>query len=313
MPLAASSIIFANNPLDRAGHKRGNPDWLAAQLASKDALFLPIWKLHPLILSPLAGEDMRDIAWLPRPAFQNLLSDERLIVFLGINRRDKPLFAVDVSELIDPENMGAFAQMGIFEELRDLATQGDIAPRELAILAHAKALIDWHGRHRFCAQCGAPTHVVEGGHKRQCGECEAEHFPRTDPVVIMLATYDSHCLIGRQHGWPPNMYSALAGFIEPGESLEEAVAREMDEEAGVDISSVRYMAAQPWPFPSSLMLGCMAEATSDKLTIDGVELAEALWVSRGDIQAALRGAGTLRVPPPMAIAHHLIKLFAEGN
>lgn len=313
MPLAENSIVFADNPLDRAGHKRGDVDWLASQLATSEALFLPLWRLHPLILPPLSGETQRDVGWLPRDAFGGMLEAAHLIVFLGINRRNKPLFAVDVSALSDPENSGIFAKMGAFEDLRDLATRGDVAKRELAILAHAKSVVDWHGRHGFCAQCGHPTVVAEAGHKRVCSSCSVEHFPRTDPVVIMLATYGDRCLVGRQHEWPSGIYSALAGFIEPGESLEEAVIREMHEEAGVDIASVRYLASQPWPFPSSLMIGCLADAVSERLEVDGIELAEALWVSRSDIQAALRGERAFSVPPPMAIAHHLIKAFAEDT
>ena len=154
--------------------------------------------------------------------------------------------------------------------------------------------------------------MLEGGYKRQCGNCGAEHFPRTDPVVIMLATYGEQCLLGRQRGWPGGMLSALAGFMEPGETIEEAVARELQEEAGLEINHVTYLGTQPWPFPGSLMIGCLAEASSLEVSVDEVELEEARWVSRDDVISSMRGDGPLGVPPQMAIAFQLMQAFAEG-
>ena len=211
----------------------------------------------------------------------------------------------------NPEDMGPFKGMGHFEDLRGLAAAGDMPRTELAILAQAKAMLDWQLRHPFCAQCGTKSRLAEGGYKRICANCGTEHFPRTDPVVIMLATYGDECLLGRQRGWPDGMMSALAGFMEPGESIEEAVARELQEEAGLEISSVRYLGTQPWPFPASLMIGCMAEATNKELHVDEVELEEARWVSRADIISSMAGNGPLGAPPPMAIAYQLLKAFAE--
>ncbi len=312
MPLSENPIIFANNPLDRMGHIRNDADWLDGQLNHETALFLPLWNLSPLILPELQAGAGRDMGWLPRAALKDFFRDDSLVIFLGLNRRQKPLFGLDISAFPDPENFGDLKGMGQFEDLRELAMAGDIAATELAIVAQAKALIDWHKRHQFCSVCGAASHFAEAGYKRICLSCGAEHFPRTDPVVIMLGVYEDQCLIGRQNGWPEHMFSALAGFVEPGETIEEAVAREMMEEAGVDIESVDYIASQPWPFPASLMIGCIAQTTSQTLNIDGVELAEARWVSRDEVRAALRGEGTLGVPPKMAIAHHLIRAFAEG-
>ena len=153
----------------------------------------------------------------------------------------------------------------------------------------------------------------EGGYKRVCPSCGAEHFPRTDPVVIMLATHGDKCLLGRQKGWPEGMYSALAGFMEPGETIEEAVARELHEEAGIHVSAVRYYGGQPWPFPASLMIGCLADADSTQISLDDVELEDAKWVARADVQAAFNGAGGVAIPPEMAIAHQLMRAFAQGN
>jgi len=184
--------------------------------------------------------------------------------------------------------------------------------RDTAILGQAKALIDWHQRHGFCPRCGGRTTLADAGYKRVCGGCNAEHFPRTDPVVIMLATHADACLVGRGKQFPPGMFSALAGFIEPGETIEEAVRRELFEEAGVRVGAVTYYATQPWPFPSSLMIGCFAEAVGPEITVDGNELAEAFWLERSKARALIGGERIdgLWVPPSIAIAHHLIKTWA---
>lgn len=311
MALAENPIMFTNNPLDRAGHSRTDEAWLAAQLADDTALIVPLWQLNPLVLPEIQAGDGRDVGWLPKAAFGEAWTADMAIVFLGLNRRGKPLFAADISHMSNPEDMGPFKGMGHFEDLRGLAAAGDMPRTELAILAQAKAMLDWQLRHPFCAQCGTKSRLAEGGYKRICANCGTEHFPRTDPVVIMLATYGDECLLGRQRGWPDGMMSALAGFMEPGESIEEAVARELQEEAGLEISSVRYLGTQPWPFPASLMIGCMAEATNKELHVDEVELEEARWVSRADIISSMAGNGPLGAPPPMAIAYQLLKAFAE--
>ena len=311
MALSENPIMFANNPLDRAGHQRGNADWLAAQLAADNALFLPLWHLQPLVLPEVSAGDGRDVGWLPKAAFQDAWRSEAQYVFLGLNRRGKPLFAVDISHMANPEDMGPFKGMGHFEDLRALAAVGDMPRSELAILAQAKGMMDWNLRHPFCAQCGTQSSSAEGGYKRICSHCGTEHFPRTDPVVIMLAVHGDDCLLGRQRGWPEGMLSALAGFMEPGETIEEAVARELQEEAGLEISSVSYLGAQPWPFPGSLMIGCLAEATNRNIQVDEIELEEARWVSRADIQSSLAGQGPLGVPPEMAIARQLVEAFAN--
>jgi NAD+ diphosphatase len=198
-------------------------------------------------------------------------------------------------------------------DLRSIAVQGLVAAEHLPPLAEAKALLSWHSRHRFCPNCGAPTQPVCGGWRRDCPSCKVEHFPRTDPVVIMLAIAGERCVLGRSPRFAPTMWSCLAGFAEPGESIEEAVQREVLEEVGVTCGHVRYFASQPWPFPSSLMIGCHAEALSEKLVIDREELEDARWFDREELASMLarKHPEGLTTPPPVAIAHHIIRSFVE--
>ena len=220
-------------------------------------------------------------------------------------------FALDISQSGDPLNEYGWQGAAEFPDLR--AAAGLLPPGEAAIAAQARHLTDWHARHRHCPGCGAATTPEQAGWSRRCPECSALHFPRTDPVVIAVVTDGARCLLGRQSGWPRNLYSALAGFVEPGESVEEAVAREVREESGVRVHRVRYLASQPWPFPASLMLGCHAEATSTALRVDSAELEDARWFPRSEIRSALHApTPTLTLPPPVAIAHHLIKTWAEN-
>jgi NAD+ diphosphatase len=200
-------------------------------------------------------------------------------------------------------------------DLRSIAVQGLVAPEHLPPLAEAKALLAWHARHRFCSNCGAPTDVVEAGWKRECAACKTEHFPRTDPVVIMLGVRGDRCLLGRSARFASAMWSCLAGFVEPGENVEEAVRREVREEAGIVCGRVAYFASQPWPFPMSLMIGCHAEALTDDITVDPAELEGARWFDRDEVALMLLrqhpdGLGT---PPPVAIAHHIIRAWVEGE
>ncbi len=231
--------------------------------------------------------------------------------FLGLEG-ERALFALDISAARDPANEGPLAGLGHFRDMRSAAML--LPAKDTAILGQAKALIDWHQRHGFCPRCGGPTILADAGYKRVCNGCNAEHFPRTDPVVIMLATHGDACLVGRGKQFPQGMFSALAGFIESGETIEEAVRRELMEEAGVKIGAVRYYATQPWPFPSSLMIGCFADAEDRNIKVDEAELAEAFWLERGKARALISGERVdgLWVPPAIAIAHHLIKTWAEG-
>ena len=219
---------------------------------------------------------------------------------------------------ISPEQIDTIKARGNFivVDLRSIALQG-LAPHEdLSILATAKALLFWHERHRFCSNCGELTKPAQAGWRRDCTACGANHFPRTDPCVIMLAIRGEQCLLARQTRFPPGMWSALAGFVEPGESIEEAVRRETLEEAGIPAGRVAYFASQPWPFPMSIMIGCFVEAKSEHLKIDEAELEAARWVTKDECKLLLANKHPARffAPPPIAIAHHLIKTFVErGN
>jgi len=301
-----NSITFSGNPLDRVAVERRDAEWLAAQRKDESTRFLPLWRLEPLVkLGPprsLAWATQKLLAGLEAPAPPVLLG-----VDAGVAH-----FAVDVSLVSDPEGTLGVADVARFEPLRSVA--GQLAPADAAIAAQARSLVDWHGRHRFCAACGEKTVPERGGSHRRCIACAAEHFPRTDPVAIAVVVRGDRCLLGRSPGWPEAMFSALAGFVEPGETLEEAVRREVLEETGVRVGPVRYRASQPWPFPSSLMIGCIGEATSEAIRIDPAEIAEARWFRRAEVLEALAGAGcTLTVPPPFAVAHHLIRAWVEGS
>src|ERR1700688_999971 len=200
-------------------------------------------------------------------------------------------------------------------DLRSIAVQGLVDAEHLPAIAEAKAVLHWHARHRFCPNCGAATQLVCAGWKRNCPQCKAEHFPRTDPVAIMLAVDGEHCLLGRSPRFVPTMWSCLAGFIEPGEAIEDAVRRETREEAGITCGRVVYFHSQPWPFPSSLMIGCHAEALTREIVVDREELEDARWFSRGEIEAMLmrKHPEGLTTPPPVAIAHHLIRAWLENE
>lgn len=302
---------FALYPLDRASNQRTDSAWLAERLKDASTLVLPVWRQKPMLMKSAKGTELN----LMRPGLaEKLMGEGAITVFLGCDKVGA-YFACDISAADDPEQSGPLAGLGFFKDMRMAAME--LPPGDAAIAGTAKALIDWHQRHGFCANCGQRTKAAEAGWKRVCPACKAEHFPRTDPVAIMLATDGDKCLLGRGKQFPPGMYSALAGFIEPGESIEEAVAREIKEETGISVSleSVRYHSTQPWPFPSSLMIGCLAAATDTKITIDETEMADARWFSRDEIRAALaaggRGQGFF-VPPSFAIAHQLIKTWAEA-
>jgi NAD+ diphosphatase len=200
-------------------------------------------------------------------------------------------------------------------DLRSIAIQGLVAPEHVAALAEAKAMLTWHARHRFCANCGTPTVATNAGWRRDCPNCKTQHFPRTDPVVIMLAIDGERCLLGRQSRFGAGMWSCLAGFVEPGETIEQAVRRETLEEAGIPCGTVTYFASQPWPFPMSLMIGCHAQALASDIKVDRSELEDARWFSREEATAMLRRQhpGGLTTPPPFAIAHHIIRAWVEGT
>ncbi|HVH16909.1 MAG TPA: NAD(+) diphosphatase [Myxococcota bacterium] len=299
------SLTFVGSPLDREATRRRDRDWLEARLADTSSRFLPLWKLQPLVKHGAS----RALAWARRDFFADLEPAPEPVLLGSLG--DVAHFAVDVSAAARPEESFGIADVARFEDLRGVVP---LLPQdEAAISAQARALVDWHARHGFCAACGGGTRAVCGGAHRVCTECQAEHFPRTDPVAIAIVVQGPRCLLGRQRGWPASMYSALAGFVEAGESLEEALRREVKEEAGVQVGDVRYWRSQPWPFPSSLMLGCIADALSETIRIDPAELEDARWFTREEIAAALAGAaGPLMVPPPFSIAHQLLRAWIGG-
>jgi NAD+ diphosphatase len=286
------TIAFAGQPLDRADHVRTNPEKLAELRG--DALLLR--------LDGLAPEVDRDanLAWVP---LIGAAADAEL-VFLGL-RDGRALFAAVPGQ---GDKDPAYAHRKSWAAIAQLATE------DLAIYAGARSVLDWHARHRFCAQCGQPTQLAKGGWQRDCPACKAQHFPRVDPVAIMLVECQGKVLLGRQARFPPRSFSALAGFVEPGETVEEAVAREVFEEAGVRVRDVRYVASQPWPFPSQLMIGCHGHADSLELAIDATEIEDARWFTRADVAEALargRESTSFLPPPPQAIAYHLLQWWLE--
>jgi len=284
---------FTGAGIDRADQLRLDETALRRLMGQAGARLLQLAELDPVL-----DEEGR-LLWGAVAAGE---SDAELI-FLGLEG-EAPLFA----PLVSTGRPGQRA-WSVFRLLSLMS------PRDAAIWGAARSLNEWHSRHRFCGICGAPTLLFRGGWGRRCPGCGAEHFPRVDPVVIMLAEHDGRVLVARQPQYPAGRYSALAGFVEPGESIEEAVARELLEEAGVVASGVRYVASQPWPFPGSLMIACLAEAEGGTLALDRNELEDAMWVDRAGVEAALAGdrAAPFLAPPPFAIAHTLLKRWIEAR
>jgi NAD+ diphosphatase len=300
--------VFAGNPFDRGDMHRRDQQWLDAQATNPRSHFLPLWQLNVLIH---CGSETR-LGWLSPTDIKRLDLDVPP-VFLGL-LEGVAHFAIDVSQLGDPRHELNLGESWRFEESRAAATQLSLA--ETGILAQSRAQLDWHRRHQFCSVCGQQTVQGRGGHVRQCMACKAEHFPRTDPVAIMVVSDGDRCLLGQTRGRlsRTGIYSALAGFIDQGESIEEAVRREVKEEAGIEVGTVRYHSSQPWPFPSSLMIGCHAQALTTEIHKDDGEMADVQWFSRDEVLSALKGEHPhLRVPAPIAIAHHLIKAWAAGE
>jgi len=299
-------LVFAASPLDRASHLRRDAAWLESALESETSRFLPFHQLNVLIKA-----ESLELAWA-RPSIRDAMDARTGAVFLGL-RDGVAHFAADLSTLRDPVTQLGLAGAAAFSDVRQIAPA--LPGGDASIVAQGRQMLDWHARHRYCAACGHATRVKEAGYLRECDACGAQHFPRTDPVVIMLVHDGARCLLGRQAGWPARMWSALAGFVEAGETLEDAVRREVMEEAGIRVGDVRYHASQPWPFPSSLMIGCIARARADAITVDESELEDARWFPRETVLRALRdptAGGEFFVPPPMAIAHHLISAWAQS-
>lgn len=299
------ALGYVDSPLDRAHERRVDLDFLAARIAEDSCGF---YLVSGEMILLKAGNEAHDPLFRVNEIAALANGDER--IFLGLFRSAARFGLPVAAEAVEP--LKADPRF-VVTDLRSIAVQGLIAPEHLSPLAEAKALLHWHARHRFCANCGHPTDVTDGGWRRDCPQCHYQHFPRTDPVVIMLTIRGDQCLLGRQSRFAPGMWSCLAGFIEPGESIEDAARRETFEEAGIACGRVRYFASQPWPFPSSLMIGCHAEAISSEIKVDISELEDARWFSREEAVEMLmrRHPGGLSTPPPVAIAHHIIRAWVE--
>jgi NAD+ diphosphatase len=280
---------FTGAGLDRADHLRLDPEKLAVLAALPDARLLRLAGLDPVL------DEAGRLEWA------RMEGAGEAHIFLGL-RGEAPLFAPLVDAVPGQRGWAVFGLLNAMD------------PADAAIWGGARSVIEWHARHRFCGACAAPTEPFRAGWGRRCTGCRIEHFPRVDPVVIMLAEHGGRILLGRQPGYPAGRYSALAGFIEPGESIEEAVARELMEEAGLDVGDVRYVASQPWPFPGQLMIGCTARATTDEIVLDETELEDAFWANREEVAAALARDPSARflAPPRFAIAHTLLRHWLSG-
>ena len=297
MDLIGNTTLLSGSVLDRLGHMRGQEEWIATLLGDQTTRFLPIRGALSLVrmgdrprAALLAVDELGAIgARLDSP------------VLLGVHE-DHHYFALPVGDETDlPDKMQ-------FSDVRRVASLLD--PWEASLLAYARAMVIWHADHRFCAHCGSITRIVSAGHARVCvsEDCGRQHFPKVDPAIIVLVSKGDRCLLGRQSDWPDHRYSTIAGFVEPGESLEDAVRREVLEETGVGVTEATYHSSQPWPFPSSLMLGFMAQASTDKIELRDGELSEARWVSRDDILSR-----HVLLPPAVSIAYNLVRHWFDSE
>ncbi|WP_299192686.1 NAD(+) diphosphatase [uncultured Litoreibacter sp.] len=309
----AETVTFGGSSLDRAAYLRGDDEAIANLLQAHNTGVMPIWRGKPLI----AGETRDKPGWLA-PAHPIFEYADEAPIFLGIDD-GVARFVRDVSGWEPAEEaatLGAFLDPSeqhhpaapadhLFSELRGVMNM--LNPRDAELIATAKAVSSWHETHGFCAKCGTKSEITMAGWQRDCAACGGHHFPRTDPVVIMLITRGNSVLMGRSPGWPEGMYSLLAGFVEPGETIEAAVRRETLEEAGITVGQVDYLASQPWPFPASLMMGCHGQATSEEIKIDPDEIEDALWVTREEMLETFAGNNPKMKPARQgAIAHFIL-------
>ena len=285
----ARLLAFLGNSLDRCANQRTDQEWLGHLLKQPSTRHI-----H------MNGD-------------KTIVTDGKLQTFQQANSSTTILLGVDGS------GAGWFASSTATEEnlvdLRSLAVAGFLPQDELAILAQARSLLHWHEHHGFCANCGQQTEMQDAGYRRHCGACTTDHFPRTDPVIIIAVRHGTRMLLGRQSAWPEGMYSTLAGFMEPGETIEEAARREVFEEAGIRVGQITFHSNQPWPFPSSLMIGLIGEGLTDDIAIDPKELETARWFEEDEVRSMLDGthAQGLKTPLPLAIAHHLIRACLQSS
>ena len=312
----AETVTFGGSALNRAAELRGTEAQAALQAhpSAKTTLF---WRGKPLVQDQ--ADEALGLAWVDLDHLALGRAADSL-VFLGLNEEKEPLFLADISiwepeelpetlnAFLDPSQQvhPAFTNGEYFAELRAIMTQ--LSARDAELAATGRGLLEWHRPHGYCATCSAASNMAMAGWQRNCPACNRSHFPRTDPVVIMLITHGNKVLMGRSHAWPEGMYSLLAGFVEPGETLEAAVRREVFEESGIRVEQVRYLASQPWPFPASLMFGCAGEALNEAIAIDPKEIEDALWVSREEMLDVFEGVHPEIKPARKgAIAHFLLE------
>lgn len=287
--------VFAGAFVDRSGERRKDPDWLAEAMSARGTRFVPVWGDRCL-----AGGDPPGAVLLERAQVEAFIGDEN-VIFLGLFR-NQPAFAVS----IEREQEAPFADLGEFKDLRFLGTV--LPPDEANLVAHARAIVVWHDATLFCGKCGSASQPEAGGNTRRCcnPDCDTVLFPRTDPAIIVLVADGDRCLLGRQANWPEGLYSTIAGFVEPGESLEDAVRREVYEETNIHVGAVGYHSSQPWPFPSSLMLGFVAEAASTDIRLNDGELDDARWFTRDELRS-----GDTGLPFRISIARRLVNHWLD--
>ena len=308
----SESVTFGGSGLDRAAHLRMDQAKIASLWAQEGAQVLPLWRGKPLVA---------DDRLVRLPVGHSVLNHTGTgVIFLGLDEQ-VPVFAQDVSDWtpqdLNPQALAQFFDPSqqqhpdlpagqVFGELR--AVMARLTARDAELIAMGKSLFEWHRTHRFCSSCGAESQMTQAGWQRDCPACDRKHFPRTDPVVIMLITHGNSVLMGRSPHWPAGMYSLLAGFVEPGETIEAAVRREVFEEAGVRVGAVEYLSCQPWPYPSSLMFGCKGEAQTREISIDPIEIEDAMWVTREAMLDVFAGTHPLIKPARVgAIAQFILK------
>jgi NAD+ diphosphatase len=328
LPELSAQTGFALSPLDRMSEIREDKQILADMSAAAGTRYIVIGRDRPILKRVEDGYDpfftAAEAATVGRQRETVLLGKGTLgphadVAFYAIVLDDSAVDIVEVADeggLIDTRKFVVPGRNDLFvHDLRALATEGTLPVDIIGVLGQAKSIMHWHARHRFCSNCGSSSEMAAAGWRRECRSCKAMHFPRTDPVVIMLAISGDDCLMGRAGRFGKHMYSALAGFLEPGETIEDAVRREIREESSIRIGRVAYLASQPWPFPASLMIGCVAEALNRNIVIDKNELEDCRWFSRRDVQMMLKREHPdgYTAPHPLAIAHHLLRAWSEGR
>jgi NAD+ diphosphatase len=299
----SNDIPLAAKPVDRAAHHRTDPEWLDAAIKRENVLVFLMQGGKPLL-----DASGKSLVWLGPEVARLQPQAERL--FMGKDKAGAPIFAISMAKGFKLEG-SLIEGTGEFTDMRGAAAGLELMQANLA--STARSILEWHRSHRFCSKCGGESVVAEAGWKRVCPSCNGEHFPRTDPGAIMLATKGDKCLLGRQATWPAGFWSALAGFVEPGETVEQAAARELEEEAGIkaDPANAEYLFCQPWPFPSSLMVGIIIEADTTEVSVEQDELEAARWITREEARQVLAGTHPdIYAPPAMAVAHHILKEWA---